>query len=84
VELGTIHKEKRERLQDKNRIIEELNKKIIDLNQEILVLRCFNKEKEANLPPLFISVLEDKGTHIEVKTVIRQSRIRSGYEVLVV
>lgn len=84
MELGTIHKERRERLQDKNKIIEALNKKIASLNEEILILNLIIKKKGVNVPPLFVSILEDKGTHIEAKTIIRQSRVRSGYEFIVI
>lgn len=84
MELGTIHKEKRERIQDKNKIIEALNKKIASLNEEILILNTLIREKEVNVPPLSVSILEDKGTHLEAKSIIRQSRVRSGYEFIVV
>lgn len=75
----TIHKERRERIQDKNVIIKQLNQRITFLNQEIAALRMVPQ-----LPPTFISVIEDKGTHLEVKTIIRQSHIQGGYELLII
>lgn len=76
----TIHKERRERLEDKNNIIQRLNKRIEYLNQRIMALELAGKE---GMAPLFVSVIEDKGSHLEQKIIIRQSLTARGYELLV-
>lgn len=82
--MPTIHKERRERLEDKNNIIQRLNKRIEYLNQLLIYERMIREESNKDMiAPIVFQVIEDKGSHIEVKTVIRQSMTAKGYELLI-
>lgn len=75
---NTVHKERRERIQDKNLIIQKLNERIAFLNQELLALRLVS-----TCPPVF-SVIEDRGSYLQQKTIIRQSLVPGGYEIFII
>jgi len=68
----TIHKEKRDRIEDKNKVIVRLNKTIQEKEQELMFLRS---KLDFKPPPIYAQVLLDKGTHYQTLEVIRQSQI---------
>lgn len=79
--MGISRKEKLERLQDKNLVIEILNKRVEQLNQELLVLRSLGD----NAAPLVFSIIEDKGKEgYVVKIIIRQIKTPNGYQLIVI
>lgn len=78
----TIHKERRERIEDKNRIIAILNERIEELNQKITILTIAN-EQGFKLPPHVFQVIEDTGKRLILKTILRVSETPKGFEILI-
>lgn len=77
------HKEKRDLIESKNRVIKQLNITIGHLNNRIALFDTEHTDMIKAVKTHVYQVIKDHGTHYEVLTIIRVSQTEIGTEILV-